>query len=74
MRGGTVGYMLPPLNPRTLPVQPGDTLVLASDGIRHGFKHEVMLARDRHSRSPIRCSPTVAKTTDDSCVVVARLR
>src|SRR5678815_1290324 len=33
-RGGTVGYMLPVLHPRTLQVQTGDTLVLASDGIK----------------------------------------
>ncbi|HTL37323.1 MAG TPA: SpoIIE family protein phosphatase [Kofleriaceae bacterium] len=69
--GGTVGYMLPKLNPRTLRVQPGDTLVLASDGIKHGFKQEI-LAR----RSPQEIADQVlarwARDTDDACAVVAR--
>ncbi len=71
MRGGTVGYLLPPLNPRTLAVQPGDTLVLASDGIRHGFRQEVILAR-----TPQEIADSVmanwARGTDDACVLVAR--
>jgi phosphoserine phosphatase RsbX len=71
MRGGTVGYNLPRLTPRTLAVKPGDTLVLATDGIRHGFKSEVLSAR-----SPQQIADEVArnwaKTTDDYCVVVAR--
>lgn len=71
MRGGTLGYNLPRLVPRTLPVRRGDTLVLATDGIRHGFKAEVLSAR-----SPQQIADEVArnwsKTTDDYCVVVAR--
>jgi anti-sigma regulatory factor (Ser/Thr protein kinase) len=71
MRGGTVGYMLPPLVPRTLFVQPGDTLILATDGIRHGFKSEVV-----PSRTPQEIADQVmanwAKPSDDACVVVAR--
>ena len=70
-RGGTVGYMLPPLNPRTLDVAVGDTLVFASDGIKHGFKQEILAAR-----SPKEIADQVvarwAKDTDDACAVVAR--
>ena len=70
-RGGTVGYMLPPLNPRTLMVHAGDTLVLATDGIRQGYKAEVV-----PSRTPQEIADQVmakwAKPTDDACVVVAR--
>jgi phosphoserine phosphatase RsbX len=70
-RGGTVGYMLPPLNPRTLKVQPGDTLVLASDGIKHGFKQEIL-----QLRTPQEIADQVlarwSKETDDACTVVAR--
>lgn len=70
-RGGTVGYMLPPLNPRTLPIIQGDTLVLATDGIGHGFKPEV-----RAAHAPQQIADMIftrhGKTTDDSCVVVAR--
>lgn len=71
MRGGTVGFVLPPLNPRTLEVHPGDTLVMASDGIRAGFRSEVIPAR-----TPQQIADEVmaswAKQSDDSCVVVAR--
>jgi phosphoserine phosphatase RsbX len=71
MKGGTVGYMLPTLNPRSVVVHPGDTLVLASDGIRHGFKQEVLSAR-----TPQQIADEVlanwAKQSDDACVVVAR--
>ncbi len=37
MRGGIVGHRLPPLRTATLPISPGDLLVLATDGIREGF-------------------------------------
>ncbi len=71
MRGGTVGYNLPPLRPRTLSVRPGDTLVFATDGIRHGFKSEVLAAR-----SPQQIADEVlrnwSKSNDDAYVVVAR--
>lgn len=71
MRGGTIGYMLPPLNPRTLVVHPGDTLVLATDGIRHGFKDEV-----RGTREPQEIADAIianwSKTSDDACAIVAR--
>lgn len=70
-RGGTVGYMLPPLHPRTLEVQPGDTLVFATDGVRHGFKAEVLLAR-----SPQQIADAIvrnwSRATDDAYVIVAR--
>lgn len=71
MRGGTVGFMLPPLHPRTIKVRPGDTLVLASDGIRHGFKAEVLRSRD-----PQQIADEIlrlwGKTSDDAYVMVAR--
>jgi len=70
-RGGTVGYLLPPLMARTLAVRPGDTLVLATDGIRHGFKHEVL-----PSRAPQEIADLIlagwAKGSDDACAIVAR--
>jgi phosphoserine phosphatase RsbX len=71
MRGGTVGFMLPPLTPRTLEVRPGDTLVLATDGIRHGFKSEVLPARE-----PQEIANEILRRwgtgTDDAYVMVAR--
>jgi phosphoserine phosphatase RsbX len=70
-RGGTVGYMLPPLHPRTLPVEAGDTLVLASDGIKHGFKQEVQALRSAQQIAD-QVLARWAKDTDDACAVVAR--
>jgi len=37
LRGGVVGEALPPLRASVLPVSQSDTLVLATDGISHGF-------------------------------------
>lgn len=37
LRGGVVGYQLPPLRAPTLPLLPGDTLILATDGLRSAF-------------------------------------
>jgi negative regulator of sigma-B (phosphoserine phosphatase) len=37
LRGGVVGYQIPPLRAAVLPVAPGDLLLLATDGIRHDF-------------------------------------
>jgi phosphoserine phosphatase RsbX len=71
VRGGTVGYNLPPLDPRTLQVRPGDTLVFASDGIRHGFRSEVLSAREpQHIADEI--LRLWSRNSDDACVIVAR--
>ena len=37
LRGGIVGYQLPPLRATTVPVNRGDALIFATDGIREGF-------------------------------------
>lgn len=71
MRGGTVGYMLPPLRPRTLEVRAGDTLVLATDGIRHGFKSEVMRVRQPQMIAD-EIVRLYGRDTDDTFVIVAR--
>jgi negative regulator of sigma-B (phosphoserine phosphatase) len=42
-RGGIVGYRLPPLRVDHFVVSPGDTLVMATDGIRRGFADGVTL-------------------------------
>jgi hypothetical protein len=69
-RGGIVGYQLPPLVPRRFDVVAGDTLVLATDGIRHGFRSVV------DKREPQAIADAIlagfSKATDDACVVVAR--
>jgi hypothetical protein len=69
--GGVVGYELPPLRSCTLDVHPGDTLVLATDGIRPGFAEGVRLGE-----SPQRAAEAILERfgtgTDDALVVVVR--
>src|SRR5262249_17283405 len=71
LRGGVVGYQLPPLRPATIPLGRGDTIVFATDGIRSQFAEESPIgldpdyaAHDIHAR--------YSKQTDDSLVLVAR--
>jgi negative regulator of sigma-B (phosphoserine phosphatase) len=71
MRGGIIGYQLPTLAARRHQVAEGDTLVLATDGIRHGFRGEV------DDREPQAIADAVlakyGKGNDDACVIVARV-
>jgi phosphoserine phosphatase RsbX len=70
-RGGVVGYRLPSRYVDTLPVSPGDTLVMATDGIRSGFTTGLAIEHD-----PQEIAESIlarfAKTSDDAHVVVAR--
>ena len=71
LRGGIVGHRLPPLNVRSIAISAGDTLVLATDGVRHGFRAAVAPA---HSPQVIADDVLAGygKGSDDACVVVAR--
>lgn len=72
-RAGIVGYRLPTLHVRSLAIQPADTVVLATDGVKQGFRSEVMAVRDvRLIASHIMSRFATGK--DDACVVVARYR
>jgi negative regulator of sigma-B (phosphoserine phosphatase) len=70
LRGGVVGYRLPPLRAATHHIHVGDLLVLATDGISTGF----------YNHSPIGRAPQevaeeilqrYGKSTDDALVLVA---
>jgi hypothetical protein len=71
LRGGVVGSQLPVLQAAVLQVNPGDTLILATDGLRTNF-----------ATGPIRYEPPQkaadrilaehAKGNDDALVLVAR--
>jgi hypothetical protein len=70
-RGGVVGYSLPRLAARVLPVARGDTVIIATDGMRgwsaagaipHGAPRDA--AEELHRR--------FAKPNDDSLVLVAK--
>ena len=71
LRGGVVGYQVPALRPATLPVSPGDVLVMATDGIRGGF----VTGLDAHA-PPQRMAESImarsARGSDDALVLVAR--
>src|SRR5262249_15482466 len=53
LRGGIVGYHLPPLRAAVVPIGPGDTLILATDGIHRSFVTEVNLAQAPPTLLPI---------------------
>jgi len=71
LRGGLVGDHLPSVAATSLPLDGGETLIFATDGIRAGLADEVDLAQ-----SPRALADTIlarsAKPNDDALVVVAR--
>jgi len=71
LRGGVVGYEIPPLRPATHRVAAGDTLVLATDGIRSAFAEGLDVAvPPREMAAGVLARH--AKDTDDALVLVAR--
>ncbi len=71
LRGGVVGYRLPPLNASILSVRPGDVLVFATDGIRSDFAEAVNVTRAPQETAD-RILAGYGKGTDDALVLVAR--
>lgn len=70
-RAGVVGFRLPPLRAETLPVFAGDTLILATDGIRGGFSTDLLVdLRPQELAESILAR--FARDSDDAHVVVAR--
>lgn len=71
MRGGVVGYQLPPLRAATLPLTRGDMLVLATDGIRSEFSGESPHGREpqAYAEDTIR---RYGKDSDDALVLAVR--
>jgi phosphoserine phosphatase RsbX len=71
--GGVVGESLPRLRPATLPVAPGDMILLATDGL-----HEAALDEVRTSGTVEAIADAVlathARKTDDALVLAARYR
>lgn len=70
VRGGVVGYQLPTLRPSTITVWPGDTLVMATDGIASGFIEGQCAGLPQQVANEI--LERYGKTTDDALVLVAR--
>jgi len=70
-RGGVVGYQLPPLRATALPVSRGDTLIMATDGIRAAFTSALSPAP-----TPQQLADSImtqhCKGSDDALVLVVR--
>lgn len=71
LRGGVVGYELPPLRAVMVPISRGDTLLFATDGIRSGFADGLALV-ESPQRLADRILAKYAKETDDALVLVVR--
>ena len=69
--GGVVGYQLPRLRPSEIPVAPGDTLILATDGVEHGFVTGVDLFQPPQELAD-GILASHGRGSDDALVVVAR--
>jgi len=73
LRSGVVGSHLPLLRASAHPVNPGDTLILATDGIRRGFAEELLRLVPPQPAAD-RILSRYARGTDDALVLVARYR
>jgi negative regulator of sigma-B (phosphoserine phosphatase) len=71
LRAGVVGAQLPQLQGAILSVSPGDTLILATDGVRSDFARDA-LADDPPQRTADRILSQYSKGNDDALVLVAR--
>jgi len=71
LRGGVVGYQLPPLNPSTVSIQRGDTLIVTTDGIHSDFTQRLILSGPAQQIAD-RITVEHWKGTDDALVLVAR--
>ena len=67
---GIVGAQLPSLRPATLPVGPGDTLVLATDGLRPDWSEGLRSGDPRRLTEQLLARYGLA--TDDALVLAAR--
>jgi hypothetical protein len=69
--GGIVGHQLPKLRPHVVDVQPGDLLLMATDGIARSFTQDVHLGA-APARLADRILENLARPTDDALILVAR--
>lgn len=72
VRGGLLGDRLPALNPVMHQMELGDTLIMASDGIRSSYTDILTAARINPQLLAERILATYAKGNDDATVVVFR--
>jgi len=71
VRGGVVGYQIPSLRAAECPVEAGDVLVFATDGVRSDFASYSPLGRDIQETTDAMLA-CYGKQTDDALVFAAR--
>ncbi len=71
LRGGVVGYRLPPVKETVLTLRRDDTLIFATDGIHREFV-ESLARREPVQAMADRILAKFGKQTDDALVLVAR--
>ena len=71
VRSGVVGQRIPPLVPVTVPIEPGDVLAMATDGIRSEFESSISTG-EAATVAATRVLERYALPTDDALVVVVR--
>ena len=71
LRGGLVGYQLPPLHPNVFPVQVGDLVIFATDGIQANFSEQLNPA-DPVKQMAERILAQKFRGTDDGLVLAIR--
>jgi negative regulator of sigma-B (phosphoserine phosphatase) len=69
VHGGVVGYQMPNLHPLVVQVAPGDTLILATDGVRGNFT-EILPAAINPQLLADRILKEYATRSDDALVLV----
>jgi negative regulator of sigma-B (phosphoserine phosphatase) len=71
LHAGLLGMNLPGIRPAVVPLLPGDTLILTTDGIRNDFPRKLVLS-DRPQQVADRICARHAKDNDDALVLVVR--
>lgn len=75
LRSGGVGFNLPELRATVIPLQRGDMLIFATDGIRSNFSQALLLnLHETPQRIAERILAQNLKGTDDALVLVARYK
>jgi negative regulator of sigma-B (phosphoserine phosphatase) len=74
LMGGVVGYQLPALKSGTLALNPGDTLMLATDGLRPGALETLSEGSGGVQELADSLLAAHGRDTDDALVLVARYR
>ncbi len=71
LRGGVLGYHLPPLKASVISFMPRDILIFVTDGIRSGFNSGLDLS-ERPQQIADRIMAQYVRGTDDALVLVVR--